>query len=94
MGAGQHREYFFNCYCPSKWKWGDFKLLLPKRCKIIVALGVWVGTRSGLCFLFLISLRLRTLVQWFSCSLFFKRNQAKKKTLHAKRVFFFLEICR
>lgn len=44
------------------------------------------GDYSGLCFLFLISLRLRTLVQWFSRSLFFKRNQAKEKT-------FMLSVC-
>lgn len=30
VGAGQHREYFFNRYCPSKWKRGDFKLIVAK----------------------------------------------------------------
>lgn len=53
-GREQHRGYFCNRYCQSKWKWDDLQLLLPKRCKFIVALGVWVGTHLGLCFCFLL----------------------------------------
>lgn len=63
-GAGQHREYFCNCCCLSEWKRDDFKLLLPKRCKVDCRFGgVGGGLVLGSCFLFFISLRLRMLVQ-------------------------------